>query len=175
MVSREEALRLCISLARESLEAGDSPFGSVLVDANGTILHQDRNRIVTGEAGDFKADATLHPELTLARWAHLNLTPEARASAVMYTSGEHCAMCAAAHAYVGLGRIVYISSTAQYQSWMEEAKVEKGPVAALPINAVAPHVQVEGPIPGLDLEVKALHQERWQRRKLKAESRAIKA
>ncbi|KAK4074321.1 hypothetical protein Trihar35433_3795 [Trichoderma harzianum] len=164
MVNREEALKLCVSLARESLEAGDSPFGSVLVDADGNILHKDRNRIVTGEAGNFQADATLHPELTLARWAQLNLTPEARASAVVYTSGEHCAMCAAAHAYVGLGRIVYVTSTAQYQSWMEEAGVEKGPVAALPINAVAPNIQVEGPIPGLDLEVKALHQKRWQKR-----------
>lgn len=167
-MANQEALRLCISLAREALEAGDSPFGSVLVDAHGNIIHQDRNRTVTGELGDFQADATLHPELTLARWAHLNLTPEARASATVYTSGEHCAMCAAAHAYVGLGRIVYISSTAQYESWMEEANVKRGPVAALSINTVAPHIRVEGPIPGLDLEVKALHQERWQRRKLSA-------
>ncbi|KAL7930959.1 cytidine deaminase-like protein [Trichoderma chlorosporum] len=174
MANREEALRLCISLARESLEAGDSPFGSVLVDASGAIVFQDRNRTVTGEAGDFKADATLHPELTLARWAHRNLTPEARASAVVYTSGEHCAMCAAAHAYVGLGRIVYISSTEQYQSWMEEANVRKGAVAPLPINAVAPHVEVEGPIPGLDLEVKALHEQRWRQRKLEAEASSTK-
>ncbi|KAL7786784.1 cytidine deaminase-like protein [Trichoderma ceciliae] len=166
----QEALRLCISLAREALEAGDSPFGSVLVDRHGKIIQQDRNRTVTGEDGGMKADATLHPELILARWAHLNLTPEDRASATVYTSGEHCAMCAAAHAYVGLGRIVYISSTSQYESWMEEACVKRGPVAALSINAVAPHVPVEGPIPGLDLEVKALHEQRWQRRKLGAQS-----
>ncbi|KAH6604338.1 cytidine and deoxycytidylate deaminase zinc-binding region [Trichoderma cornu-damae] len=160
----QEALRLCISLAREALEAGDAPFGSVLVDKRGNIIQQDRNRTVTGQNGDLKADATLHPELTLARWAHLNLTPEDRASATMYTSGEHCPMCAAAHAYVGLGRIVYISSTAQYQSWMEQAGVNEGPVAALSINTVAPYIPVEGPVPGLDLEVKALHQQRWQRK-----------
>lgn len=162
----QEALRLCVSLAREALEAGDSPFGSVLVDRNDKILHQDRNRTITGEKGDMKADATLHPELTLARWAQQNLTPEDRASATVYTSGEHCAMCAAAHAYVGLGRIVYITSTKQYQSWMEEANVKQGAVAGLPINTVAPHIPVEGPIPGLDLEVHALHRERWQRKGL---------
>ncbi|RFU76190.1 cytidine and deoxycytidylate deaminase zinc-binding region [Trichoderma arundinaceum] len=166
----QEALRLCVSLAREALEAGDSPFGSVLVDKNDKIIQQDRNRTVTGEKGDLKADATLHPELTLARWAHLNLSSEDRASATVYTSGEHCAMCAAAHAYVGLGRIVYISSTAQYESWMKEANVKRGPVAALSINLVAPHIPVEGPVPGLDLEVKALHRQRWQRRKLGAQS-----
>ncbi|KAL6903100.1 hypothetical protein GGI43DRAFT_382374 [Trichoderma evansii] len=113
-----------------------------------------------------KADATLHPELTLARWAQQNLTPEDRASATVYTSGEHCAMCAAAHAYVGLGRIVYITSTNQYKSWMEEANITQGAVAGLPINTVAPHIPVEGPIPGLDLEVHALHRERWQRKGL---------
>ncbi|KAK1238677.1 hypothetical protein MKX07_004253 [Trichoderma sp. CBMAI-0711] len=170
MVAHHEALRLCVSLARQALEAGDSPFGAVLVNAHGTIIHQDRNRTVTGEAGDFRADATLHPELTIARWAHLHLTPEERAAAVVYTSGEHCAMCAAAHAFVGLGRIVYVSSTAQYESWKDEAGVDKGPVAALPINAVAPHVPAEGPVAGLDLEVKALHQARWQRRRLKAQA-----
>ncbi|KAM0256224.1 hypothetical protein ACHAQJ_005095 [Trichoderma viride] len=161
----QEALRLCISLASEALEAGDSPFGSVLVDRHGKIIYQDRNRTVTGENGDSKADATLHPELTLARWAHLNLTAEDRASATVYTSGEHCPMCAAAHAYVGLGRIVYISSTSQYESWMDEANVNRGPVAALSINTVAPHIPVEGPVPGLDSEVHALHQQRWQRQK----------
>lgn len=162
----QEALRLCINLAREALEAGDAPFGSVLVDRHGRILQQERNRIVTGESGDLRADATLHPELTLARWAQLNLAPEDRASATVYTSGEHCAMCAAAHAFVGLGRIVYISSTAQYESWMAEANIKRGPVAALSIDSVAPHIPVEGPIPGLDIEVKALHQQRWQRKDL---------
>ncbi|KAL7812443.1 cytidine deaminase-like protein [Trichoderma aethiopicum] len=170
METHHEALTLCIALAREALQAGDSPFGAVLVNAHGTIIHHDRNRTVTGEAGDFRADATLHPELTIARWAHRHLPPEERASAVVYTSGEHCAMCAAAHAFVGLGRIVFVSSTEQYESWKEEAGVEKGPVAALPINAVAPDVRVEGPVAGLDMEVKALHLERWRRRKLKAQA-----
>ncbi|EHK47611.1 uncharacterized protein TrAtP1_012254 [Trichoderma atroviride] len=162
----QEALRLCVNLAREALEAGDSPFGSVLVDRNDKIIHQDRNRTVTGEKGDLKADATLHPEFTIARWAQQNLALEDRASATVYTSGEHCAMCAAAHAYVGLGRIVYISSTEQYERWMDEANVKRGAVAGLPINDVGPHVPVEGPIPGLDQEIHALHRERWQRQKL---------
>ncbi|KAK5996349.1 putative cytosine deaminase-like protein [Cladobotryum mycophilum] len=158
-------LRVAVSLAREALEAGDSPFGSVLVNTQGTVLKTDRNRTITGKNGDFQADATLHPEFTLAQWAQLNLTKEERATSTVYTSGEHCVMCAAAHAYVGLGRIVYVSSTAQYNEWMAAAGVESGAVAPLPISQIAPHVQVQGPVPGLDLEVKELHRQRWLRTK----------
>jgi len=31
-------LRRCVELAAEAVEAGDSPFGSVLVAADGTVL-----------------------------------------------------------------------------------------------------------------------------------------
>ena len=37
-------LRRCVELATEAVEAGDFPFGSVLVAANGTVLAEDRNR-----------------------------------------------------------------------------------------------------------------------------------
>jgi tRNA(Arg) A34 adenosine deaminase TadA len=67
-------------------------------------------------------------------------------------------MCAAAHANVGLGRIVYASSTAQLVKWRLDLGIEAGLVAALPINDVAPGIPVEGPAPGLDEEVRELHQ-----------------
>lgn len=99
MTENERAyLRRCLDLAREALEAGDQPFGSVLVGADGRILAEDRNRTSSG-------DSTRHPEFELARWAANNLSPEERAAATVYTSGEHCPMCAAAHAWVGLGPI----------------------------------------------------------------------
>jgi len=43
-------LSRCIELAAEALAAGDEPFGSVLVAADGTVLAEDRNRIGTGDA-----------------------------------------------------------------------------------------------------------------------------
>jgi len=155
-----DALKRCIGLAREALQAGDAPFGSVLTTADGNVVREERNRIVTGENGDFKADATLHPELLLARWAQLNLTSEQRANSTVYTSGEHCAMCSAAHAYVGLGRIVYASSTVQLVNWMNEMGVKQPGVNPLPINAVAPHITCEGPVMGLDDEIRDLHRRR---------------
>ena len=143
-------LRRCIELATEALEAGDEPFGSVLVDADGKVMCEDRNRANS-------VDATYHPEIAVAKWAAQNMSPEARKTAVMYTSGEHCAMCSAAHAWAGLGRIVYISSSKQLGEWMDEIGVEStSPINALAIQDVAPNIPVEGPIAGLDEEVKAL-------------------
>ena len=108
-----EHLRRCVELAREALEDGDEPFGSVLVDADGEVRAEDRNRTAGG-------DQTRHPEIELARWSANNLTPEERADATVYTSGEHCAMCSAAHAWVGLSRIVYVASTEQLVAWRAE-------------------------------------------------------
>jgi tRNA(Arg) A34 adenosine deaminase TadA len=143
-------LRRSVALARAALEAGDEPFGSVLVDADGRVRFEDANHVAGG-------DATQHPEFAIARWAAVHLTPEQRAAATVYTSGEHCPMCSAAHAWVGLGRIVYASSSAQTSAWLAELGVPPAPVRPLPIPDVAPGVVVEGPVAGLDEEVHALH------------------
>jgi tRNA(Arg) A34 adenosine deaminase TadA len=143
-------LRRCVELAKEALDAGDEPFGSLLADGNGRILREDRNRVAGG-------DRTQHPEFALARWAANNLTPEQRAKATVYTSGEHCPMCAAAHGWVGLGRIVYASSSEQLVSWLRDLGLGAPPVRALPIKEVAPNVIVEGPVPELAEEVRKLH------------------
>lgn len=146
----KQHLQRCIELATAALEAGDEPFGSVLVDGDGKVMNEDRNRANT-------VDATYHPEIAVARWAAQNMTAEQRAKAVVYTSGEHCAMCSAAHAWAGLGRIVYISSSKQLGEWMKEVGVEStSPINSLAIQQVAPNVPVEGPIAGLDEQVKAL-------------------
>lgn len=142
-------LRRCVELAQEALDAGDEPFGSVLV-VGGRVLAEDRNRVAGG-------DRTRHPELELARWSAAHLSPEERAGATVYTSGEHCAMCAAAHAWVGLGRIVYAVSTEQLVGWLTEWGVPPGPVRPLPVGEVAPGVTVAGPVPELADEVRALH------------------
>ncbi|KNX37437.1 nucleoside deaminase [Luteipulveratus halotolerans] len=143
-------LRRCLELAAEALEQGNGPFGSVLVGEDGSVLLEDHNR-----EGD--GDGTRHPELEIARWAAAHLSPPARAAATVYTSGEHCPMCAAAHAWAGLGRIVFASSTAQLVAWRRELGAPAGPVRPLPIAEIAPGIPVEGPVPGLDDEVHALH------------------
>ncbi|MED7922944.1 nucleoside deaminase [Nonomuraea sp. LP-02] len=143
-------LRRCVELAAAALEAGDEPFGSVLVSADGEVLFEDHNRVASG-------DRTRHPEFAAARWSAAHLTPAARAAATVYTSGEHCPMCAAAHGWVGLGRIVYVASSAQLAAWLGELGVPAPPVRTLPIAEIVPGVPVEGPVPELAEQVRELH------------------
>lgn len=143
-------LRRCIELAKQALDTGDEPFGSVLVSGDGQRLAEDHNHVASG-------DRTRHPEFFLARWAAENMTPEERAEATVYTSGEHCPMCAAAHGWVGLGRIVYAASSAQLGEWLSEMGVPKPPVSTLPIQDVVPNAIVDGPADELTAEVRELH------------------
>ncbi|MGH3251310.1 MAG: nucleoside deaminase [Trebonia sp.] len=144
-------LRRCVALAAEAADAGDFPFGSVLAGEDGTVLAEDRNREVTS------GDPTRHPEFELARWAAVNMTAGQRAAATVYTSGEHCPMCAAAHGWAGLGRIVYVTSAEQTAAWLAELGVRPAPVAALAIGDVVPGAEVAGPVPGLAGQVRDLH------------------
>lgn len=148
-------LRRAVDLAREALEAGDEPFGSVLVSADGEVLAEDRNRVGGG-------DRTRHPEIELARWS-VRLAPRERAESAVYTSGEHCPMCSAAHGWMGLGRIVYAASAAQLTAWQAEWGADAAPVRPLAIQEVSPGTPVDGPAPELEDEVRALHRSLWER------------
>jgi tRNA(Arg) A34 adenosine deaminase TadA len=150
-----DRLRRCVDLARSALEAGDEPFGSLLLDADGAIRFEDRNRVKDG-------DATQHPEFAIARWATSNLSPAERVRATVYTSGEHCPMCSAAHAWVGLGRIVYAASSAQLKGWLLEWGAPQSPVATLPIPAVAPGIEVDGPAPEFTDVMKSLYEAKFR-------------
>jgi tRNA(Arg) A34 adenosine deaminase TadA len=151
-----EYLRRCVDVAAEALAAGDEPFGSLLVGEGGEVLFEDRNHVAGG-------DATQHPEFAIARWAAENVTPEARRSSTVYTSGEHCPMCSAAHAWVGLGRIVYGASSEQLTAWRSSWGAAPGPVASLPIGVVAPGTPVAGPDPRLEDEIRSLHRQHHDR------------
>jgi tRNA(Arg) A34 adenosine deaminase TadA len=143
-------LRHAVELAREAVDAGDEPFGSVLVGPDGSVLQAARNEAVS-------RNATLHPELTLAQWAGDHLDAATRAGSTVYTSGEHCPMCSAAHAWVGLGRIVFASSGAQTSAWVAALGADPSPVTALSITDVAPGVPVDGPDDVLAEQVHELH------------------
>ena len=141
----------CIELAREARERGDEPFGSVLVDEGGNVLAERSNRVHTDR------DVTSHPEHWLAAWASHHLTPEARATATLYTSGESCAMCSAAQYWAGVGRLVFVMSGEQ----LAELRGPGSPGLALSSREVFargsnPDLVVEGPVDELVDEVRAL-------------------
>lgn len=143
-------LRRCVELAEIALEKGNAPFGSILVSANGELLAEEHNRVGDG-------DQTQHPEFALARWAAANMTPEERNQATVYTSGEHCPMCAAAHGWVGLGRIVYACSGEQLAQWLDTMGVAQSRVRSLPIQEIIRDTTTDGPVPELEEHVHQLH------------------
>lgn len=147
----ESHLRRCVELATQALESGDDPFGSVLTSADGAVLHEARNR----ERSD--ADPTAHPELELVRWAIAHLTRDQRAASVIYTSGEHCPMCAAAHGWAGLGPVVAAASARQLAQWRASWGLPESPVTPMPMSEVAPGVRVIAPVSPFDTEVRELH------------------
>lgn len=151
-VSAEDLRHLdrCVELAEAAVDAGDEPFGSVLVGPDGTVLMEDHNRVSAG-------DGTRHPELAIALWAAANVPSADRAALTVYTSGEHCAMCSAAHAWAGLGRIVFATSTPQLVAWYADLGLPAAPVAALRISEVAPGLPTDGPVDAYAERVRALH------------------
>lgn len=149
-------LRRCVELAHTALENGHAPFGAILVDHEGRTLNEDHNRTTDD-------DQTLHAEMGIIRWAVANLAPVHRIRATVYTSCEPCPMCAAAHAWAGLGRIVYATSNAQLIQWLTEWRLPTPPVAMLPITTVAPRAVADGPAPELEAEMKSLYEDRYRR------------
>lgn len=144
-------LNRCLELAEEALNAGDKPFGSILVSENGEVLAEARNRVN-------EKNLLAHPEYELSNWALDNLTLDQRKSSTLYTSGEHCAMCAGAHAWSEIGTVVYISSGKQLGEWLKELNIPEAPIQFLPIQHIVKNIIVKGPADGELLEkIKQLH------------------
>jgi tRNA(Arg) A34 adenosine deaminase TadA len=93
------AMGRCIELARQALDLGDHPFGSVLV-RDGAIFAEGRNQVNT------KMDPTAHAETEAIREACKALDTLDLAGSTIYASGEPCWMCATVIRQVGIARVV---------------------------------------------------------------------
>lgn len=138
-----------VEVAAGAAADGEQPFAAVLVGADGALLRVEHNRTAGG-------DPTLHAELLVARWAVANLAPADRASTVLYCSGEPCPMCAGAHGWAGLGRIVYAVEATRIVEWLAEAGVPAPPVRPVPVRDVLPAVDIAGPLPAEDRQIERL-------------------
>lgn len=156
-VKDEKYLKRCIELAAESLEAGDAPFGSILVDKAGNIIAEGRNQVNA-------TNALAHPEVKMARWAAENLSVEEIAETTMYTSGEHCTMCSGAHGLVGIGTLVYLSSGEQLYEWQKEFGATHSKLNYIKVEDVIKNVEVRGPAEGELLEeIKSIQKRFYQK------------
>lgn len=96
----EKFIRLAFEQARLAVEAGNEPFGAVLVK-NGEVAAYGQNKINT------ENDPTYHAETGLIRdYCH-----EAKVTDLsdytLYTSCEPCVMCAGCMVWAKLGRMIY--------------------------------------------------------------------
>ena len=150
-----EHLKTAISVAWHAREHGNHPFGAVLVDEKGQVLLQAENTVTTGR------DVTGHAETNLVRLATGQFSPEQLARCTLYASTEPCAMCAGAIFWSGIGRVVYaLSETDLY------AIIGSSPDhLVLPCREVFAHsqrrIQVLGPVPALETEARAVHEDFW--------------
>jgi tRNA(Arg) A34 adenosine deaminase TadA len=100
----ERHLLVAIELARRSRENGNHPFGAVLVDADGNVVLEAENTVVT------ERDFTGHAETNLMRMASKRFDPEFLSRCTLYSSTEPCAMCAGAIYWGNVRRVVFALS-----------------------------------------------------------------
>ncbi len=138
-----------IELSREARDAGNHPFGSLLVSADGEVLAEALNTVVTDD------DLSAHPELKLAVWAASNLDSETARSTTMYTSCENCGMCSAAMVWAGIGTLVFALSGESLVELQGESAASLA-LSSREVFARASHpVEVRGP--ALEEEARAAH------------------
>lgn len=98
-------LRRSFVVAAQSRQHGNLPFASLLADADGTVLIEAENSVVTA------GDPLGHAEMNLVRLASNTYSPALLHACTVYASSEPCPMCAAALYWVGIRRVVYGLST----------------------------------------------------------------
>jgi tRNA(Arg) A34 adenosine deaminase TadA len=97
----ERYLLASIELARAN---GNHPFGALLLDADGNVVLEAENTVLTAR------DCTGHAETNLMRMASERFDPEFLSRCTLYTSTEPCAMCAGAIYWGNVRRVVFALS-----------------------------------------------------------------
>lgn len=150
-----DLLRRAIALAAASRAAGQHPFGAVLADAEGRVLME------AGNGFHPHGDGTAHAERLLATRACVELPPEARAAATLYSSAEPCAMCSGAIYWAGIGRVVFGLSESRLKAMI--GPHPENLTLDLPCRTVFAagqrRITVEGPL--LEDEAAVAHQGFW--------------
>lgn len=101
-------LRHAFALAGTARARGDRPFAAVIIAEDGTILAEGLSTQGAGGGGTLA-----HSEMNACQSVIAAAIPRGRLRrATIYSSGEPCAMCAAAIFYTGIGRVVYGLSAA---------------------------------------------------------------
>ena len=149
-------LLAAIALSERAAQAGNFPFAALLVDADGDVVVEAENTMLTSR------DSTAHSEINLLREASARFDPAYIAACTMYVSAEPCAMCAGAMYWGSIRRVVYGLGTEELNDVVGDA--HDIPVLALPcrdVFATCGHpVTLLGP--HREAESRAVHDRFWQ-------------
>jgi tRNA(Arg) A34 adenosine deaminase TadA len=96
-----ELLRRSLVVAQRCMEKENLPFGCLLADADGNVLVEGENTVITTE------DNIGHCEINLIHQLAGKYSATFLNTCTLYASTEPCPMCAAAIFWSGIGRVVY--------------------------------------------------------------------
>jgi tRNA(Arg) A34 adenosine deaminase TadA/catechol 2,3-dioxygenase-like lactoylglutathione lyase family enzyme len=136
--SDAELLERAVALARANVEAGEEPFGSLVV-RDGEVLGEGVNTTRRD------ADPTAHAEVAAVREACRRLGTVDLGGATVFTSCEPCPMCRTVAVLAGVTRIVYAvpaEVAARYGFALSGPGAEM--MAAWPLPGLLEHVPTSG-------------------------------
>jgi tRNA(Arg) A34 adenosine deaminase TadA len=151
-------LKRCVELSALAREAGNTPFGSLLVGPTGEILLEHGNVEIT------ESNCTGHAETMLMEVASKRYSKEELGNCTLYTSTEPCAMCAGAIYWGNVGRVIFAMSEAMLAGLTGDH--EQNPTLMLPCREVFARgnkpIQVIGPVPEVVEAAVAAHSGYWE-------------
>jgi tRNA(Arg) A34 adenosine deaminase TadA len=120
-----QAMERCLALAQEAVEAGDEPYGSVIL-RDGALLAEGRNHENTD------LDPTAHAETVAVRAACRAVGSLDLSGSTLYASFEPCAICALAIRRTGIARVVIAASGSDVGGYTSKYAILRDPDLAGP-------------------------------------------
>lgn len=156
--SHEFYLKKAIEISKKSREMGNTPFGALIIDADGNILVEQTNVEMT------EGIATGHAETQAIEKVSKKYPKDFLWNCTLYTTVEPCAMCAGAQYWANIGTLVYGMTERQLLSMTGDD--EKNPTFDLPCTEVfargQKQITVIGPFPELVEEIAEVHKGYWK-------------
>lgn len=146
-----------MDISKQSRADGNTPFGALLTDKDGSILLEQPNIEIT------ENKCTGHAETQLAERASQMYTRDFLKNCTLYTTAEPCAMCAGVIYWAGIGRVVY--GMAEKDLLEQTGADPRNPTFQLPCREVfargQKNIEVVGPFPELNEDIAEVHKGYW--------------
>lgn len=152
-------LRAANEEAKKARATGNTPFGAVLVDAEGEII------MTQGNAEHDLHDATAHAEFTLASRASRKYDKSFLWNCTLYTTCEPCPMCTGGVYWANIGKIVYGISERRLLELT--GADDKNPTFSMGADKVIAagqkNIGLVGPVAEVEAEVVEVHRGFWSK------------